>query len=410
MAETSQPQINVIKPGDFTMHNIDSPRKNKKISPLVIGILTVILAVIAVVTAMMLYQTRNQPQNPTPANASTTQTISDTFSGTGIPDPAKWNYALPAGGSMVQQNGQLVMTLPPVSATASANTAQNSATQYFTGDFSAQVDLTGIQTAGTAWQEFSFGSTVVSIRRTTSPTGDKVESLGNSTGSANLPAGTTTITAKIVRVGSIIQTFYNLPNAAPVLLSTITAGPGLTSDGALYLTTSTEAPDYVVATGGFDNFTAQVNIVGTPEPTIGTAQACTVSFTVLDTVPTPTVTLTPTPSPTPPPGATPTPTATPSPTPPPGATPTPTPVDEPNACGGSCGSNANCQSGMTCFQGFCRNPECTSSTSCVCGTTPAVATPTPEILQQAGSVNGTWIIAIAGVIILGLGGLILLAL
>ncbi len=404
MAETNQPQINVIKPGDFSMHTIDSPKKNKKINPLVIGILTVILAVVAVVTAMMLYRTRNQPQSPTSANASTTQTISDTFSGTGVPDPAKWTYVQPANSVVAQQNGELVMTLPTGSATASANTAQNTFTQYFSGDFSAQVDFTGIQTAGTAWQEFSFGSTLVSIRRTKSPTLDKLDALGIASGSVNLPAGTTSVAVKIVRVGSVIQTFYTLPGGSPLLLSTTTTGAGLTSDGALFLRTSTEEPDYMAATGGFDNFSAQVNIVDSPAPTPGTDIACTVSFTVLDTVATPTITLTPTASPTPPPGATLTP------TPPPGATSTPTPVDQPNACGGTCGSNASCQSGMTCFEGFCRNPECTASTNCVCGTAPAVATPTPEILQQAGSVNGTWIIGIGGIIMLGIGGLILLAL
>jgi len=55
--------------------------------------------------------------------------------------------------------------------------------------------------------------------------------------------------------------------------------------------------------------------------------------------------------------------------------PSPTPIaGEPNECGGTCGSNYNCQAGLFCYQGFCRNPACQGETDCVC----AVATPTPK--------------------------------
>ena len=39
---------------------------------------------------------------------------------------------------------------------------------------------------------------------------------------------------------------------------------------------------------------------------------------------------------------------------------------EPNYCGGTCGSNSNCQSGLYCYIGFCRNPSCPSKTDCSC--------------------------------------------
>lgn len=75
------------------------------------------------------------------------------------------------------------------------------------------------------------------------------------------------------------------------------------------------------------------------------------------------------------------------------ATPTPTPTPtpgQPNACGGTCGSDSNCQSGMTCYitsgtSGICRNPSCVTSSTCVCATpTPvALATPTPSAVAQA---------------------------
>lgn len=39
---------------------------------------------------------------------------------------------------------------------------------------------------------------------------------------------------------------------------------------------------------------------------------------------------------------------------------------EPNSCNGTCGSNINCQSSYMCYQGYCRNPNCPSETSCGC--------------------------------------------
>lgn len=53
--------------------------------------------------------------------------------------------------------------------------------------------------------------------------------------------------------------------------------------------------------------------------------------------------------------------------------------NSPNACGGTCGSNSNCNSGLMCYQGFCRNPSCTSSVSCNCNQSPSpTAKPAPK--------------------------------
>lgn len=43
-----------------------------------------------------------------------------------------------------------------------------------------------------------------------------------------------------------------------------------------------------------------------------------------------------------------------------------------NACGGTCGSVYNCNVNLFCYQGYCRNPDCPSSSTCGCNT----ATPT----------------------------------
>lgn len=78
----------------------------------------------------------------------------------------------------------------------------------------------------------------------------------------------------------------------------------------------------------------------------------------VDVIPTATPTLTPTITPT--------------------ATPTPTPAG--NSCNGVCGSNSNCESGLYCYSGFCRNPLCASDATCGCSsaspTATASATPT----------------------------------
>lgn len=54
---------------------------------------------------------------------------------------------------------------------------------------------------------------------------------------------------------------------------------------------------------------------------------------------------------------------------------TPTPTPPPNLqCGATCPSGGNtCAAGMTCFNGVCRNPSCTSSANCICPTSTPVA-------------------------------------
>ncbi len=52
---------------------------------------------------------------------------------------------------------------------------------------------------------------------------------------------------------------------------------------------------------------------------------------------------------------------------------------EPNFCGGTCGSNYNCQANFFCFEGYCRNPLCSSSVDCICSTTTPTSTSTPTI-------------------------------
>lgn len=62
-----------------------------------------------------------------------------------------------------------------------------------------------------------------------------------------------------------------------------------------------------------------------------------------------------------------------------------------NACGGTCGSHSNCNAGLFCSEGFCRNPVCPGDPTCACNPTPnptiraqstvrPTVKPTPEVI------------------------------
>jgi len=60
-----------------------------------------------------------------------------------------------------------------------------------------------------------------------------------------------------------------------------------------------------------------------------------------------------------------------------------------NSCNGSCGSNSNCQSGLYCYSGYCRNPLCASDSTCGCGAATATPTATPLATATSAGTTGT---------------------
>ncbi len=100
-----------------------------------------------------------------------------------------------------------------------------------------------------------------------------------------------------------------------------------------------------------------------------------------------------------------TPTDTPTPTPTPTSSATPTPTGTPNSCGGTCESNFNCGSELVCYNGMCRNPSCTAESDCVCNGTPA-PTATPPTLPQSGTDWPTMVGAGLGILVI-LGSILL---
>jgi len=121
-------------------------------------------------------------------------------------------------------------------------------------------------------------------------------------------------------------------------------------------------------------------------PTPNCSMAFSLSTPIVTPTPTPTITASPT--------STPTPTPT--------LSPTPVPSSTPNSCNGTCGSNANCQSGLICYNGFCRNSSCTESGNCVCAT--SVVTPLPTATPALPASGTNW----PSVIGMGVGGGVLL--
>lgn len=74
------------------------------------------------------------------------------------------------------------------------------------------------------------------------------------------------------------------------------------------------------------------------------------------------------------------------------ASPTEPPIGggEPNSCGGTCGSNYNCKANLYCYQGYCRNPLCSTDTDCDCKTSAtATATARATTRPAVGTVTKT---------------------
>lgn len=157
---------------------------------------------------------------------------------------------------------------------------------------------------------------------------------------------------------------------------------------------SIEFPQQIGATYSCDVHASSV--CGAKGQTATTTNTCSVNPTITPTR-TPTVTITPTKTPTlkititPTSGVTPTitpiktvtPTTTIMPTKTITMTPMPTATPIPQvACNAPCSSDANCQSGLSCVGKVCRNPSCSTKSSCTCTTpTPMPIQPTTQSIQ-----------------------------
>ena len=423
-------KINVIKPGSkwqMPWGNKDEepkvapvqgvtppPKKSGKVNMAVV-VVTVLLAVTAVGGATMLFF--RQRLTPTPGQASTTQTIVDNFDSA----PLNGHFWTETGtgpgthGNLVFSGGKLNIN---VNGAGQYRSEALQSIDRMSGDFSAELDVDSVTITNQAQNRGlvkicinNANTSFVCIQLIKFPDRLAAQLAGDGgTLSPEHDLGASTSTKiKLVRVGNVAQGFVD-SGAGYQLIGTLAgvyAGEGnlqIIVDSATIVTGS-------VMTAIIDNFFAAVNIVGLPTPPPGTPEACEMGFTVLSIVatstpsPTPPPGATPTPSPTPVPNATVTPTPTPSPTPVPGATVTPT--SAPNACGGTCGSNYNCQSGMFCYEGFCRNPDCPTEGDCTCGLAAGPSPTTPTTLVESGT-DMSWWVVVGGAALVLLAGVMLI--
>ncbi len=114
------------------------------------------------------------------------------------------------------------------------------------------------------------------------------------------------------------------------------------------------------------------------------------SLTSPSVSPTPTEVATPKPTPTGTSVATPTVTAT----------PTTPPTSAPVSCNNTCTTTDDCEGSLTCVSGVCRNPSCTAETDCVCDVVSAPQVTNPPALPNAGVGTPTIISIGAGILLL----------
>lgn len=338
-----------------------------KITTVVVILVTLILAGVAIFTAIRLYQLRqtsvsplapsSRPkaqeapscslsftitptESPNPSVKTCSDNIGDDFSESTL-DVTKWSVykGNDGGGSAVITNGQLVITYPNDSGTTSS--ANVSTVSNISGDFDITVDFVSQQSSGSGGGEQivisdsndSLSNRVVIYRNVGNTLGAYYTQGGDTKlGEKTINSVTGIVTVRVVRSGNTFTTYYKTGSDFTEIAEFSGA---ITGDTVVRLSAfSASATDDV--TGIFDNFTI----------------ACL-------TTPSTSPSASPTASPSSPPGAT------------------------PNSCGGTCGSNFNCASDLVCFQGSCRNPDCTSSVSCVCGgTSTSTSTPAPSLPQS----------------------------
>lgn len=384
---------------------------------------------VTIVSAVLLYTTRNKnisPITPESSFASTTVNHNDSF-GANL-DMSTWETIKTVNTSTSSVSaGKLIMVTSPSGNNSQTHTRM---IQPVMGDFSIEIDVSDFTTSSAvegsavlyiednagAWSSVYWNKSSNSVAMS-----NKTSASAQTIDIGNLLVGTaTSVKLKLTRVGSVVQGFVD-KGTGYLLVGSI--DNAFTGNGRIGMGTHNASTTGDIQ-ASFDNFVAQFNLASGPiVPPQG--QQCTVTFTVLPVLPTntptptPTVTPTPTPTPTGVPGVTPTPTPT--------ITPTPT-SPPPNSCGGTCGSNYNCASGMFCYQGYCRSPQCPTSPNCVCSqptNTPTpttiytpgptntprpTPTPTVIILKEAGTADSTIAAIVGGLILLGFGSFIWLGL
>jgi uncharacterized repeat protein (TIGR01451 family) len=315
--------------------------KKGKIGTLIVVLITLVLAGVAIFTAIRLYQLRQQPVAPN-APTSQPQAAADQ-----LPPACQLSFSL-----ALTPSPSPTATPVPIICTnkyAYRDVAANTAGTY---DTSAGNRLTN-NAAVTPGQRIVY---------------EVVAGPANRTGAFTI---TDTLSTNVTYVDGSSTCQYTSSNRR------VTCTMSNTSTSAKYRVSINST-----ATGTIGN-------TATVTPTGGAGSTCSFSLVVQGSTPSPTPSPTPTGTPTAPPST---------------GTPAPTPTPPPG-CNSTCTTNAQCTSSMICYipsgatTGNCRNPSCQTSTNCVCATTPPAGTPAPT-LPESGVDWPTYIGAALGILVI----------
>ncbi|NCN06780.1 MAG: LPXTG cell wall anchor domain-containing protein [Candidatus Pacebacteria bacterium] len=73
------------------------------------------------------------------------------------------------------------------------------------------------------------------------------------------------------------------------------------------------------------------------------------------------------------------------------------------ACDGTCTTNADCNAGLSCSSGKCRNPSCSTTTSCTCTGEAIAGAQGADTLPNSGSASQTLVLIFFGLLSLSSG-------
>ena len=360
--------------------------------------MTVVLAGVAIFTAFKLYQLRQQPVTPNapesvPKAATSTQTVTlnpimDTYmAGNDVTSNHASSDNLPVGelnnatGALRRSLIKFDLSQIPAGSTIISATLS----LYNKVDYANTASVFRIYRVKRPWIENQVTWKVWKTGSNWSSSG------GFGTGDTE----PTDIGSRNMTANETLGTYDNWTLTSSAIQEII---DGKFINNGFLIKSDTELNDgYTFASTHSNNgsYPPQLAIVYEGTAIITPTPNCSMAFSLSTPTPTPTPTPTITSTPTP------TATVTASPTPTVTATPTLAPSSTPNSCNGTCGSNANCQSGLICFNGNCRNSSCTESSNCICA--PVVTNspaPTPTL-----PVSGTSWPSVIGI---GVGGGVLL--
>ena len=173
---------------------------------------------------------------------------------------------------------------------------------------------------------------------------------------------------------------YSNTTAAPLFSFTVTAGQTATTTPITIAFDTTQT----IAVDANNNDIAMIPRTNAVINVTGSSVAPTATPTPTRAAASPTATPTPT-------------TATAGPT----ATPTPTTASDSNSthnysCNHTCTANRDCQSDLACLSGYCRDPRCSSDTSCDCDNLDVASKTNTTSLPKSGGVSYTILLSILG--------------